>query len=107
MNRHFPWLLLLLTFQAGGNAAPLLGSECLAAIAARIETGCRNLEEDVSRPNDQPSVRQLTSCALGLLELGEPPDRAEKLMRLTFGFHSRVFQDTPAAPKTFPTKLSL
>ena len=106
MNRHLPWLLLL-TFQAGGNAAPLPGSECFAAIAARIETGCRNLEQDVSRTNDQPSVRQLTLCALGLRELGESPARAEKLIRRTFGFHFQFFQDTLAAPTTFPTKFSL
>ena len=93
--------------QVAHGAAPLAEREPVAAIAARIETGCRNLEQDVSRTNDQPSVRQLTSGAPGLLELGESPDRAEKLMRLTFGFHARVFQDTPAAPTTFPTKFSL
>lgn len=79
------WLWLLLAAQASNGAAPTAEADRLAAIGTRVEAACRSVEQGLAEPNPQPSVRQLTSCALGWLELGEPPDRAEKLVRHAFG----------------------
>ena len=67
------------------GATPLLETGRLVTIAKRVETGCRQVEEGLASPNPQPPVRQLTPAALGLLELGESPDRAEKLVSHAFG----------------------
>ena len=67
------------------GATPLPEAARLATIAARVETGCRSFEQGLAGPNPQPSVRQLTACALGWLELGEAPARAETLVRHAFG----------------------
>ena len=94
MNKHNFWPLLLVATQVARGAASVAEGERLAAVAARVEMGCRNLEQDAARTNAQPSVRQLTSAALGLLELGESPERAEKLVRHAFGLQDM----DPASP---------
>jgi len=78
-------MLLLLAAGTANGATPLPEAERLAAIATRVEASCRSFEQDLARPNPQPSVRQLTACALGWLELGQEPARAEKLVRHAFG----------------------
>jgi len=92
------WLWLLLAAQAGNGAAPTAEADRLAWIGTRVEAGCRSLEQGLANPNPQPSVRQLTSCALGWLELGEAPDRAEKLVRHAFGL-----QDMDTASPSYGT----
>ena len=66
------------------SAMSLSEADRLATVAANVEAGCRSVEEGLANPNPQPSVRQLTSCALGRLELGHEPARAEKLVRHAF-----------------------
>jgi hypothetical protein len=78
-------ILLLLAAGTANGATPLAGAERLAVIATRVEASCRSFEQGLATPNPQPSVRQLTACALGWLELGYEPARAEKLVRHTFG----------------------
>jgi hypothetical protein len=78
-------MLLLLAAGTANGATPLPEAERLAAIATRVEASCRSFEEGLAGPNPQPSVRQLTACALGWLELGQEPARAEKLVRHAFG----------------------
>lgn len=75
-------------------ATPLPEADRLAAIATRVEAGCRQVEAGLAQPNPQPSVRQLTSAALGRLELGDEPARAEKLVRHAFGLQDM----DPASP---------
>lgn len=81
------YLLLLAAAGTTGGASPLPEAERLFAIATRVEAGCRSFEQSLANPNPQPSVRQLTSCALGWLELGQEPARAEKLVRHAFSLH--------------------
>jgi hypothetical protein len=76
---------LLLATTAVPAATPFPEPDHLAAITARVAAGCRSFERSLDRPDPQPSVRQLTSCALGWLELGEAPARAEKLVQHAFG----------------------
>ena len=76
------------------GATPLPEAEHLAAIAVRVEASCRSFEQGLAGPNPQPSVRQLTSCALAWLELGQEPARAEKLVRHAFGLQDM----DPASP---------
>ncbi len=78
-------LLALLAAGSANGATPLPEAERLAAIATRVETSCRSFERGLATPDPQPSVRQLTACALGWLELGQEPARAEKLLRHAFG----------------------
>jgi len=85
MNPYWLPLFLFLLAQVTQAATPTPKPERLAVIAARVEAGCRSCERDLDRPDPQPSVRQLTACALGWLELGEPAARAEKLLRHAFG----------------------
>jgi hypothetical protein len=89
MNLSVSAHLLMLVFAAvtvnSRGANPLPEAERLAAIATRVETSCRSFEQGLATLNPQPSVRQLTACALGWLELGYEPARAEKLVRHAFG----------------------
>ena len=78
-------MLLLGTTGTTSAAAPFPEAERLAAVAVRVAAGCRSVEEGLAQPNPQPSVRQLTSAALGWIELGQPPARAERLVRHAFG----------------------
>lgn len=78
------WGLLVATGDAQ-LATSFPEAERLAVVAARVAAGCRSVEEGLAQPNPQPSVRQLTSAALGRLELGDEPARAEKLVRHAFG----------------------
>lgn len=80
------------------GATPLPEIERLAAIATRVEAGCRQVEERLASPNPQLSVRQLTSCALGWLELGHEPARAEKLVRHAFGLQDMDPSSTATIP---------
>jgi len=85
---------LIIVAGTTGAATPLLEAERLVVVATRVEAACRSVEEGAVQPNPQPSVRQLTSAALGWLELGQPAERAEKLVRHAFGL-----QDLdPASP---------
>jgi hypothetical protein len=85
MSIRFFWPLLLVVAQGISGAAPPPETERMAAVGTRIQAGCRSVEQGLANPNPQPSVRQLTACGLGWLELGEAPDRAEKLVRHAFG----------------------
>ena len=76
------WLTLA---GAAQGATPPSEAERLAQIGARVQAGCRSAEEAIASPDPQPSVRHLTAAALGLLELDQAPERAERLMRHTFG----------------------
>ena len=76
------------------GASPLPEAERLAVIGTRVEAGCRSVEAGLSQPNPQPSVRQLTSAALGWLELDQPAARAERLVRHAFGLQDM----NPASP---------
>jgi hypothetical protein len=69
-------MALLLAGWTTHGATPLPEAERLAAIATRVEASCRSFEEGLVNPNPHPSVRQLTACALGWLELGYEPARA-------------------------------
>jgi hypothetical protein len=69
-------ILLLLAAGTTNGATPIPEAERLAAIATRVEASCRSCEQDLASPNSQPSVRQLTACALGWLELRHEPARA-------------------------------
>jgi hypothetical protein len=106
VEEHIPLMNLLLLMPlllaagAAQAASSLAEAERLAAIATRVEASCRSFEQDLARPNPQPSVRQLTACALGWLELGQEPARAEKLVRHAFGLQvmdpaSPVFGTVP------------
>ena len=97
MNKYCLWSLSLILAH-GSNAAPL--PDRLAVIGARVEAGCRSLERELTRPNPQPSVRQLTAGALGLLELDQPVAGAEKLLRHTFGL--QVMDSESTAYGTVP-----
>jgi hypothetical protein len=66
----------LLAAGTANAATPLPEAERLSTIATRVEASCRSFEQDLARPDLQPSVRQLTACALGWLELGYEPARA-------------------------------
>ncbi|MCC6822340.1 MAG: hypothetical protein IT579_16540 [Verrucomicrobia subdivision 3 bacterium] len=93
MSILLPILLLSAAVIAqGGSSVP--EAERLAVVATRVEAGCRQVEAGLANPNPQPSVRQLTSAALGWLELGQPPERAEKLVRHAFGLQDM----DPASP---------
>ena len=69
-------ILLLLATGTANGATPIPEAERLAAVATRVEASCRSFERGLASPNPQPSVRQLTACALGWLELGQEPARA-------------------------------
>ena len=58
--------------------------ERLNVIAARVEEGCRSVEAGLTVTNPQPSIRQLSSCALGWFELDIELHRPEALMRYVF-----------------------
>ncbi len=85
---------LLVGVAGAQDPAALPEAERLAVVAARVAAGCRSVEEGLARPNPQPSVRQLTAAALGRLELGDEPARAEKLVRHAFGLQDM----DPASP---------
>jgi hypothetical protein len=87
-------LAFLVAIVSTCGATPPTEVERLTAIATRVEAGCRQVEEGLANPNPQPSVRQLTSCALGWLELDQPAARAEKLVRHAFGLQDM----DPASP---------
>ena len=76
-----------------GQIPPAVPSP-LADIAQRVESGCISTEQGIDGPNPQPSVRQLTAAALGMLELDRSADRAERLMRHTFSLQDM----DPASP---------
>ncbi|NOS70984.1 MAG: hypothetical protein HOP33_13765 [Verrucomicrobia bacterium] len=85
-RRNLPivtWLLMAAINMRGETV--LQEPERLALVGSRVEAGCRSVEEGLANPNPQPSVRQLTAAALGWLELGQPSERAEKLVRHAFG----------------------
>ena len=69
-------ILALLAAGTANGASPLPEAERLAAVATRVEASCRSFERGLATPDPQPSVRQLTACALGWLELGYEPARA-------------------------------
>lgn len=89
MNPFLTIQLLLMSWMVTTGAtqgAPAIpDAERLAVVAERVEAGCRQVEQGLAQPNPQPSVRQLTSAALGRLELGDDPVQAEKLVRHAFG----------------------
>ena len=87
MNRLLGWPLvaLLVGAASGRGQSPSPLAERLAVVGARVAAVSREQEEVIAGKNPQPSVRQLSSAALGLLELGESPARAEKLLRHVFG----------------------
>ncbi len=88
-------LLFSLAIAVPVRAATILPeSERRALVATRVEEDCRNVENGLANPNPQPSVRQLTSAALGWLELNQPAARAEKLVRHAFGLQDM----DPASP---------
>lgn len=102
MNKIFPFLvsvaLFLAVTTANTCATPVPEAERLAVVSARVEAGCRYVEDGLANPNPQPSLRQLTAAALGWLELGQPPERAEKLIR-----HALSLQDMDTASPGYGT----
>ena len=85
MYRHcFTLGLLLIAGVASGGGVPS-GPERLEVIASRVRLACYSQEQELVAPNPQPSVRQVTFAALGLLESGGSPARAEKLVRHALG----------------------
>jgi len=87
-------LLLSLVSPFARCASPATETDRMSAIGARVAAACRETERGLADPHAQPSVRQLTSCALGLLELGEASARAEQLVRHAFGLQDM----DPASP---------
>ena len=81
---HALAVAVLVAASAQGASLPT-EAERLSVIQARIEKACADFERSLARTNAKPSVRELTACALGVLELGGDPARAEKLVRHAFG----------------------
>ena len=92
---RLPLLVSVVALCAGLGAAPAeLEGRC-KALAPRVEQDCAAFAERMQHSGAQPTVRELTACAWGLLELGRPPAGAEALMRRAF-----ALQDTdPASPR--------
>lgn len=51
--------LLLSVAVIARGAIPLPEAQRLAVVAARVEVGCRPVEEGLAQPNPQPSVRRV------------------------------------------------
>ena len=83
----FIFVFAVIALAAGAVSVPT-EAERLAVIKARIEKACADFERKMASPNPQPSVRELTACALGLLELDAEPTRAEKLARHAFSLQN-------------------
>ena len=85
-----PWpalpALLLLAGSHGtaGAADSPTRAERLAWGAERVAQSCADIERDALAPHPTPSVRAVAAAALGFLELNEPPQRAERLVRHVF-----------------------
>ena len=80
----YAFSVVAITAGADGVSIPP-EAERQAVIRARIEKACADFERSLARSGAKPSVRELTACALGVLELGGDPARAEKLVRHAFG----------------------